>query len=218
MNYFDFMKSRSNWDFTKVKRDDYTYVGNFKICDADVTEWRQASTPWSWKAVENSDTSSDIGPLERSQNTKKVAESLEGISVDSGATSLNRISVVAPEWLLSIAAASNLLEVNARFLLQRPGQMSNLHIDAFYYKDAGGNVASLKKTGLVPGRIMIMLSDWEFGQVMLFGNSSWTHWNVGDCITWDAENIPHGGVNCGWHDREVVIVSGFRGPLTTTGT
>lgn len=214
MNYFDFMKLRSNWDFAKVKRDDYTFIGNFKTCDTDTTEWRRASTPWSWKAVENSDTSADTGPMERALNTKKVAESLEHLSIDSGATALNRINVVAPEWLLNIADANNLLEINARFLLQRPGQMSNLHIDSFYHKAADGNVASLKRTGLVTGRIMVMLSDWEFGQVMLFGNSSWTHWKIGDCVTWDAENIPHGGVNCGWHNREAVIVSGFRAATT----
>lgn len=207
MVYKDFMKLHSNWDFIKQQdKVDFKYMCRFELpADVDIETLRKSSLKWAWSDIENSDTSEDIGPLERALNTRRLAES---ITNDTGYT-IKRSNPVRTEWMHSIINQIGFTECNIRFLSQEPNTLTNWHIDSFYGKDLSGKVYSLKQTDKCVQRFMVMLTEWDFGQVMMFGNSVFTHWKIGDCITWDAINMPHSTANTGWSERSSIIITGF---------
>ena len=101
---------------------------------------------------------------------------------------------------------------------QKPGQMLPTHIDNFTARIRKDNLIDPSLVHNNPDlmrRFVIMLSDWKIGQVFNFGNSSWTQWRAGDCVTWDWQDVPHGTCNIGFDDRPSFQITGYTTERTT---
>jgi len=209
--YEKYMRDKSVWNFEhSATQLDYQYLGNFYVPDRITREFVNAnSVKWDWSIIENSDTSLDKGPLERALNTKLVANNLAKIKEERDEFVLYRGRIPDADWINTIAKEQNLKDYNIRLLCQPPGKMTQLHIDSFYYYKSDGKNIPIQPTDKNIKRIIVMISNWEFGQIFMFGNSTYTHWKRGDTITWDAQNVPHGAANFGWHDRISIVITGM---------
>jgi len=101
--------------------------------------------------------------------------------------------------------------MDVKFHRQRTGQMMNLHISKMIGRRERGNSFKETKFDKNPDlikRYIIMLADWDYGQIMTFGNNTLTHWKAGDCYTWDWHNMPISTVNTGWAPRPLLQITG----------
>lgn len=206
MNYYDFMKSKSNWNWKKdIDQPDFVKVGNFPLDFAlDIESCKATALDWKWQDLETLDINNDVGPLEKPINIKKISNSLG----DDAPVNLFRSNPVRTKNIQTMVERLGMKDTNIRFLNQSPGRITNLHVDTFYKKDADGSFSSIRDLNTVC-RFIVMLADWEFGQVSIFGNSCWTHWKAGDVITFKASDVPHAAANTGWHERNSLVFSGF---------
>lgn len=208
MNYFDFMKKKSRWNWLKKEdQQDFTHVGHFDLdFSEDIESSKTNAKDWRWKDLETLEIDNDVGPLEKPINIKRIAESLE----DDAADNLFRSNPIRTPNIEKMIDALGMEDTNIRFLNQKPGKITNLHVDTFYKKNADGSFESIEKNLDSVCRFIVMLSDWEFGQVSIFGNSMWSHWKAGDVITFVANDVPHAAANTGWHERNSLVLTGFK--------
>lgn len=94
------------------------------------------------------------------------------------------------------------------FQIQVPGQMTPLHTDQLHKRRGEGEYAKDMH------RILILLSEWSYGQVFQFGNETITHWNRGDFCVNINKDVPHGGANFGMMPRIFLNITGL--PTETT--
>jgi|TARA_Y100000289_G_C3919327_1_gene149337 hypothetical protein len=57
-------------------------------------------------------------------------------------------------------------------------------------------------------RFLIMLEDWEPGQVIQFGNKIYTQWRKGFAICWEWSTLPHLTWNGSWKKRPALQITG----------
>lgn len=57
-------------------------------------------------------------------------------------------------------------------------------------------------------RFLIMLEDWEPGQIAQFGNVTYTQWRAGTFWTWDWSTLPHITWNGSWKKRMALQLTG----------
>jgi hypothetical protein len=57
-------------------------------------------------------------------------------------------------------------------------------------------------------RFLIMLEDWEPGQVVQFGNIVYTQWQAGTVFAWEWSTLPHATWNGSWHRRPALQLTG----------
>lgn len=95
-----------------------------------------------------------------------------------------------------------------RVHVQFPGQMFPTHVDKLWHR------YPQDPSKLI--RIVIMLNDYEPGQLMVYGNSVLTQWRAGDVHCFDTLNVPHSTANMSRTPRVSLIVTGFRTPETDT--
>lgn len=96
----------------------------------------------------------------------------------------------------------------AKLQIQLTGDCTNVHVDKmdFHYAD-------IPKTEWdTIGRLIIMLTDWEPGQFMNFGNYNHSRWRAGEISTWDWRHVPHGTANSSLKPRVLMTVSGIKTP------
>lgn len=100
---------------------------------------------------------------------------------------------------------------------QTTGQMLHLHIDNFAGDEERENsfkVTDFDKNPNRKRRFAIQLRDWSMGQIWTFGNTYWSQWEAGECVTWDWKDIPHATANCGWEPRYMLQITGSTTPKT----
>ena len=214
MNYTDFMKSRSKWNWHKdIHQQDFLMVGNFDLnFTDDISACKSTALDWRWKDLETLDIADDIGPLEKPINIKKIAESLD----ENSPVNLYRSNPTRTPNIKTMIESLGMRNTNVRFLNQSPGRMTNLHVDTFYEKKIDGSFGSLERDLDKVCRFIVMMSDWEFGQVSIFGNSVWSHWKAGDTIKFSASDVPHAAANTGWCERNSLVLTGFITDKTET--
>ena len=106
-----------------------------------------------------------------------------------------------PHYLTEYVNRFPMEVVNTNFQLQKPGKIIPPHHDGFkMIKDMGYS----KK----PYRILVCMSDWEFGQVIMVEDSVITDWKKGDAWVWDSEAL-HMSANGSVKDKLTMIISGF---------
>jgi hypothetical protein len=89
-----------------------------------------------------------------------------------------------------------------RVHVQWPGQAFGMHIDKLWHRcpeDPGRIV-----------RICINLADFEPGQIMCYGNATYTQWRAGDIHIFDTLNVPHGTMNLSTSPRPNLVITGLR--------
>jgi hypothetical protein len=94
------------------------------------------------------------------------------------------------------------------FHIQRPGQVLMYHHDLYYavIRDADPEL-SWKPEKL--RRFVIFLEDWKPGHVWIAGNTTYSHWRKGECITWSWVDMPHGTANLSSSARYSIHLTGY---------
>ena len=57
-------------------------------------------------------------------------------------------------------------------------------------------------------RFLIMLEDWEPGQILQFGNRIYTQWKAGMTLCWEWSTLPHLTWNGSWKKRPALQITG----------
>jgi hypothetical protein len=94
------------------------------------------------------------------------------------------------------------------FHIQRPGQMLMYHHDLYYavIRDADMELA-WKPEKL--RRFAIFMEDWKPGHIWIAGNTTYSHWRAGECITWNWQDMPHGTANLSSSPRYSLHLTGY---------
>lgn len=95
-----------------------------------------------------------------------------------------------------------LKRLRTRIHVQFPGQMFAYHTDKLWHRNP------LNPSKII--RMVVNLTDYEPGQIMLYGNSVLTQWRAGDVHCFDTLNIPHSTVNMSSTPRPVIVITGVR--------
>jgi hypothetical protein len=90
--------------------------------------------------------------------------------------------------------------IQSRVHVQHPGQVWNLHIDKLekWDKDDPHNVY----------RFIVMLTDWEPGHFLQYGNFVHTNYRAGEIYGFDWYNVPHCTANAGHNPRCSMLITG----------
>jgi hypothetical protein len=105
-----------------------------------------------------------------------------------------------PSELLEYVNRFPIKWVNTNFQVQKPGFIIPPHKDSF------DMIKSLHNKK--PYRILVCMSNWIFGQVIMVDKSVLTNWKKGDAWVWDSEAI-HMSANGSLEDKLTMIISGF---------
>lgn len=94
------------------------------------------------------------------------------------------------------------------FHIQRPGQVLMYHHDLYYaiIRDVDPEL-SWKPEKL--RRFVIFLEDWQPGHIWIVGNTTYSHWRKGECITWSWVDMPHGTANLSPNSRYSIHLTGY---------
>jgi len=57
-------------------------------------------------------------------------------------------------------------------------------------------------------RFLVMLADWEPGQMAQFGNRTYTQWKKGTVFHWEFNTTPHSTANASWIARPALQITG----------
>jgi hypothetical protein len=94
------------------------------------------------------------------------------------------------------------------FHIQRPGNVLMYHHDLYYavIRDADAEL-SWKPEKL--RRFVVFLEDWQPGHIWIVGNTTYSHWRKGECITWSWVDMPHGTANLSANSRYSIHLTGY---------
>lgn len=106
-----------------------------------------------------------------------------------------------PNWLSTYVDEFPIDKVNANFQMQKPGCIIPPHRDSF-------DMIIEKGYTRKPYRILVCMSEWIFGQVIMVENTILTNWKIGDAWIWDSEAI-HMSANGSLDNKLTMIISGF---------
>ncbi len=102
-----------------------------------------------------------------------------------------------------------------RWHVQFPGETTFWHVDIFhpahkFLPPVAHNIPD-ERVGHDPNirRLMIALEDWDWGQMMLFGKTTYVNWRKGDIVYWPF-GMPHAMANCGLAPRMSVSITGMQ--------
>ena len=98
---------------------------------------------------------------------------------------------------------------------QLTGDINYLHIDTYDVKNSTNSNADydlMIQQHPNTIRLMIHLTDWEWGHFVQFGNYIWSGWKAGSVGYWSWKDIPHATANAGHLPRIVGIVHGKATP------
>lgn len=205
-------KAASKWHFDperppKPGLDSFTYLGRF---EADFSQVIERCMP----LVQDSTWST--------RNKEKIPGELYTASAEEA--DLIAVGADPKMQIFSRAAADNepqfqamsdvlgIVDPMIKFHNQKTGQMLVYHIDNFAARTERENSFKLTPLDTDPEQIrrfIIMLADWQPGQIWQIGNATWTQWRAGDCITWEWQDLPHATCNMGWWDRPLCQITGY---------
>lgn len=99
----------------------------------------------------------------------------------------------------------------AQILLQKPGEMFTLHVDAICHDNFNRHeVTDINdvETDHESVRVFVALQDWSWGQYLLMGNHHWTQWKAGDVMWFRWQDLPHASANSGHMNRPFLKITG----------
>lgn len=209
---WDYTKSRSGWHFDNLRApepgtDSYTSVCRFNTDFLKAIELcapRAVVSGWATRNKEKVVGELYSASAEEQDLVRAGADPKQEIFARTMAEDVpvfRRIS----DWL-------GIDDATITFHNQTTGQMLHTHIDNFAARKERQNSfaeTDLDKNPSIMRRFVIMLSDWQLGQIFQVGNANWTQWRAGDCVTWEWQDMPHSTANMGWHDRPMLQITGF---------
>lgn len=99
----------------------------------------------------------------------------------------------------------------AHILLQKPGEMFTLHMDAICFDNFDRHqVSSIDEVNTDDSRVRVFvaLEDWCWGQYLMMGNYHWTQWQAGDVMWFRWQDMPHASANAGHFPRPMLKITG----------
>ena len=103
-----------------------------------------------------------------------------------------------------------------------PGALQPLHIDELGYgyiapeessihkiQFSDQEIAAFQRDRRTASRVLILLTDWRWGQGIIFGDEIYTHWRAGDVVYWDWPTGAHSTFNAGYWHRALLRLSGL---------
>jgi hypothetical protein len=60
-------------------------------------------------------------------------------------------------------------------------------------------------------RVLVMLQDWYWGQILQFGNTVLHNWTAGDVLYWPASETPHSTANLSPYSRTIAKITAKNG-------
>jgi len=94
------------------------------------------------------------------------------------------------------------------FHIQRPGHFLMYHHDLYYAVIRDADIELAWKPEKLR-RFVIFMEDWQPGHVWIVGNTHYSHWKAGECITWNWQDMPHGTANLSSKSRYSVHLTGY---------
>jgi len=117
-----------------------------------------------------------------------------------------------PEGLINIIEPLGLISPDVRIHCQMPGMVTPIHVDGYTSHPEIDKNPDRDMAGMT--RLIIQLTDWEWGHFWSFGNSSWQQWKAGDVAFFDSREIVHAAANAGNKPRITMIVTGWLSEIT----
>jgi len=191
---FDNLKNRTNYHFDAYKNDPafdtMRYVGKFiGDWDKEINDAINTSKEMSWLNLDTKTTLQDIkdGAYDRKKmDPKKVITNME--------------YNLAPIFhQMADALSLNQKEIR-RLHVQFPGQVWNLHLDRLEKYNP--------EDPTLVRRFMVMLTDYQPGHFVQYGNYVHTGYHAGEIYTFDWWNTPHCTANAGLVPRCILLVTG----------
>ena len=217
---WQFTRNRSTWHFDttrppSVGEDSYVRVGRFDVDFGDLVDnCISRAVPTSWgRRVRFLSTYKGTSKGNRMYSADAEENDLLRAGANPHHEIFNRAHVVGIPLFNRMYETVGLTNTDGvLFHNQTCGQVFHLHIDNF--AGLGPRENSFKRIDMdrdpkIARRFLVMLDDWKYGQVYMFGNTVWHQWRRGDCITWDWINMPYFGVNAGWDNLPVLQLTGY---------
>lgn len=205
---WDFLRSTGKWHFDPDSAaSEFRIIG--RIENMDDLGMSDGLPPTRMKSMANSMSHRTEGSyFDRIHMGNLRDRERYGFDASSGYAHVwdQKHSTDAPMWVQRIADALPLEESYSKISDQQPGQVWPLHVDNYH---AAANADDLDDQWKDPGvrRLMVALDDWDWGQVVSFGNGMWHHWKRGDILYFDWL-VPHGSANWGISPRRTLQVTG----------
>ena len=205
---WDFLRANNKWHFDPNHAEpEFRIIGRIENFDDLGVEAAFPTT--SMKSMENSMAHRESGSyFDRIHAGNLHDRDRFGFDASSGYARVwdeKRVKDT-PQWINRIANALPLDGSYSKISDQHPGQVWPLHVDNYH---AAADAERLDDEWRDPGvrRLMVALTDWDWGQVLSFGNGFWHHWKRGDILYFDWL-IPHGSANWGISPRRTLQVTG----------
>jgi len=157
-----------------------------------------STLPWSATYMTNEIPDNDSWDTFATKNKKILEDVYRKWGVPPEGT-LHYMSIrpTLTEGLSSLIEPFENMTFNYNFLKLTPGCNLMWHFDT-YATFVKFNVITEDNVSDVC-RTIIMMDDWDRGQILQVGNNVYTHWNAGDTYTWKGDTW-HGMANFGPSD------------------
>jgi len=222
--YQDAVSYASNWDYLKEKHSNYHFdkfksesegewwndLGHFKITQEMrdmLPRLEEAASKVGWFDV----TSTHHPGFPGAKSPMLDQEEYDRIA---GGQAGREFTQVVPEPSVldtpfqAFGEYFKMKRMRTRIHVQMPGQMFSMHIDKLWHRYPNDPKKIL--------RICVMLSDYEPGQVLVYGNSVFTQWREGAVHCFDTLNVPHSTANMSRVPRFMMVITGIRTEETDT--
>lgn len=205
---YEYTKTFSNYHFDKwtleSDGDWYCSLGRFEgEWSADLEQIIEKSKDLSW----DQSTKAGLRPGFANGQTPMAAQE-EYDRKQHGLADVDQTQLVVENFLSQFDFVQKMVNYwclekpSYRIHVQWPGQAFGMHIDKLWHR------CPEDPSRIV--RICINLADFEPGQVMCYGNATYTQWRAGDVHMFDTLNVPHGTMNLSTSPRPNLVITGLR--------
>lgn len=205
---WEYAKSMSNYHFDKWRKESEgewfhllgRYVGNW---DEAVTHFIEKSKELDWAAITSKGLRTGFvngqTPMKDQEANDRKAHGLSDVEytnvvLEDAIDQYPSVKAMVDYWCLE--------KVTYRVHVQWPGQTFAPHIDKLWHR------CPEDPSRIV--RFIVTLSDWEYGQILMYGNSVYTQWHAGDVHIFDTNNVPHSTINLSRVPRPNITITGLR--------
>lgn len=219
--YQDAVEYKSNWEYIKDKLSNYHFdkwkienegewwnkLGKFQLTEEilnAVSVLEEKSKKIGWFDVTS--TYHPGFPNGKSPLLEQEHYDREKSGIQGEYTQVVPEEDIANTCLQDLGKYWKLNRLRTRVHVQFPGQMFAMHIDKLWHRFPNDPKKII--------RLVVNLSDYEPGQLMIYGNSVFTQWTQGDIHCFDTLNVPHATANLSTKPRAILIITGVRTPET----
>jgi len=205
---WEYTKTLSNYPFDKWRLDQegewYHKLGRFEgEWSEDVAKIIEKSKDLTW----DQSTKAGLRPgFNGGQSPMKDQEQYDRVA--HGLDKTDQTNLVLEKYLDQFHTIKSMVDywgldnVSYRAHVQWPGQFFGLHIDKLWHRNPTDPARII--------RLQLCLADYEYGQLIMYGNSAITQWHAGDVHIFDTLNVPHCTANMSTTPRPNLTITGLR--------